>query len=119
MVRRAGYAWSMTIGASIFLIALGAVLAFAVNVSTSGIDLNTIGVILMVVGVIGLALGMLIMNGGMGGWYGGTRRRTVVDDAYVDEPVVAPRRRAVVEEPYVDEPVVASRRRVVRRRDVL
>jgi hypothetical protein len=108
----------MTIGASIFLIALGAVLAFAVDVSTSGIDLNTIGVILMVVGVIGLALGMLILNGGA--WYGGPRRRTVVEDAYVDEPVVAPRRRAVVEDAYVDEaPVVASRRRVVRRRDVL
>lgn len=109
----------MTIGASIFLIALGAVLAFAVNVSTSGIDLNTIGVILMVVGVIGLAVGMLIMNGGMGAWYG-PRRRTVVDDAYVDEgPVVASRPRAVVEESYVDPPVVASRRRVVRRRDVI
>ena len=109
----------MTIGASIFLIALGAVLAFAVDVSTSGIDLNTIGVILMVVGVIGLALGMLILNGG--GFYGGPRRRTVVQDAYVDEgPVVAPRRQAVVEEAYVDDqPVVASRRRVVRRRDVI
>ena len=111
----------MTIGASIFLIALGAVLAFAVDVSTSGIDLNTIGVILMVVGVIGLAVGMLILNGGTGGFYGGARRRTVVEDAYVDDgPVVAPRRRAVVEDPYVDDrPVVASRRRVVRRRDVL
>jgi hypothetical protein len=109
----------MTIGASIFLIALGAVLAFAVDVSTSGIDLNTIGVILMVVGVIGLALGMLILNGGAG-FYGGPRRRTIVDDAYVDDgPVAAPRQRAVVEEPYVDPPVVASRRRVVRRRDVI
>ena len=83
----------MTIGASIFLIALGAVLAFAVDVSTSGIDLNTIGVILMVVGVIGLAVGMLILNGG--GFYGGPRRRSVVEDAYVDEPVVASRRRVV------------------------
>lgn len=92
----------MTIGASIFLIALGAVLAFAVDVSTSGIDLNTIGVILMVVGVIGLAVSMLILNGGTGAWNGGPRRRTVVEDAYVNE-----------------EPVVASRRRVVRRRDVL
>ena len=111
----------MTIGASIFLIALGAVLAFAVDVSTSGIDLNTIGVILMVVGVIGLAVSMLILNGGTGAWYGGPRRRTVVEDAYVDDgPVVAPRRRAVVEDPYVDDqPVVASRRRVVRRRDVI
>jgi hypothetical protein len=108
----------MTIGASIFLIALGAVLAFAVDFSTSGIDINTIGVILMVVGVIGLALGMLILNGG--GFYGGRGRRTVVEDAYIDDgPVVAPRRQTVVEEAYVDDqPVVASRRRVVRRRDV-
>ncbi|MDP1804635.1 MAG: hypothetical protein Q8K72_05680, partial [Acidimicrobiales bacterium] len=65
-------------------------------------DLNTIGEILMDVGVIGLAVSMLILNGGTGAWNGGPRRRTVVEDAYVDE-----------------EPVVASRRRVVRRRDVL
>ena len=109
----------MGIGASIFLIALGAVLAFAVEVSTSGIDLNAIGVILMVVGVIGLAVSMMILNGGAGPWYGGRRTR-VVDDAYVaDEPPVVSRRR-VVEEPYVaDEPAVVARRRVVRRREVI
>lgn len=92
----------MGIGASIFLIAVGAVLAFAVNVTASGINVNTIGVILMVVGVIGLATTMLILNGGTGGWYGPARRRTVVEDAYVDEA-----------------PAVVSRRRVVRRRDVV
>lgn len=93
----------MGIGVSIFLIALGAILAFAVNVSSGGIDLNTIGVILMVVGVIGLAVTMLILNGGGGGWYGGGRRTTVVEDAYVDEV----------------DPAPVSRRRVVRRRDVI
>ena len=92
----------MGIGVSIFLIAVGAILAFAVNVSSGGIDLNMIGVILMVVGVIGLAVTMLILNGGTGGWYGGPRRRTVVEDAYVDE-----------------DPLPATRRRVVRRREVL
>ncbi len=92
----------MGIGVSIFLIAVGAILAFAVNVSSGGIDVNTIGVILMVVGVIGLAVTMLILNGGTGGWYGGPRRRTVVEDAYVDA-----------------DPLPASRRRVVRRREVL
>ena len=92
----------MGIGVSIFLIALGAILAFAVNVSSGGIDLNTIGVILMVVGVIGLAVTMLILNGG-GGWYGGGRRTTVVEDAYVDEV----------------DPAPVSRRRVTRRRDVI
>ena len=93
----------MGIGISIFLIALGAILAFAVNVSSGGIDLNTIGVILMVVGVIGLAVTMLILNGGGGGWYGGGRRTTVVEDAYVDDVNPAP----------------VSRRRVTRRRDVI
>ena len=93
----------MGIGVSIFLIALGAILAFAVNVSSGGIDLNTIGVILMVVGVVGLAVTMLILNGGGGGWYGGGRRTTVVEDAYVDEV----------------DPAPVSRRRVTRRRDVI
>ena len=41
----------MGIGVSVFLIAVGAILAFAVDVQTSGIDLATVGVILMVVGV--------------------------------------------------------------------
>ena len=94
----------MGIGVSIFLIALGAILAFAVDVSTGGIDLNTIGVILMVVGVIGLAVTFLVLNGGAGGWYGGSRRTTVVQDDYIDEPV---------------DPAPVTRRRVTRRRDVL
>lgn len=96
----------MGIGVSIFLIALGAILAFAVDVTVSGLDLNTIGVILMIIGVVGLAVTMLILNGG-GGWYGGSRRTTVVRDDYVDEPVD------------VVDPAPVTRRRVTRRRDVL
>jgi hypothetical protein len=46
----------MRLGTSIFLIALGAVLAFAVTFSVSGLDLSTVGVILMVVGVLGVVL---------------------------------------------------------------
>ena len=72
----------MGIGASVFLIAIGAILAFAVNLSVSGLDLSTIGVILMVVGAIGLVVTMLTFGGG--GW--GGRRTTVVEDDYV-EPV--------------------------------
>ena len=72
----------MGIGVSVFLIAVGAILAFAVNVSVSGLDLSTIGVILMVVGAIGLVATMLTFGGG--GW--GGRRTTVVEDDYV-EPV--------------------------------
>ena len=46
----------MGIGVSIFLLAVGAVLAFAVDVTTRGLDLNAVGVILMVVGGIGLVM---------------------------------------------------------------
>ena len=45
----------MGIGASVFLLAIGAILAFAVNTTVSGIDINVIGVILMVAGALGLA----------------------------------------------------------------
>ena len=78
----------MGIGASIFLIALGAVLAFAVDVSVSGVDLDTIGVILMVVGAIGLVASLVI-------WGGWSRPRPMVDDAYVEEPPVSSRRRVI------------------------
>ena len=50
----------MGIGVSIFLIAVGAIIAFAVNVAVSGIDLGTIGVILMVVGGIGLLWSLIV-----------------------------------------------------------
>ena len=49
----------MTIGVSIFLIALGAILYFAVNVSLGAVDIRTIGLILMVVGIIGLIISFL------------------------------------------------------------
>ncbi|MCU1675027.1 MAG: hypothetical protein JWN77_3140 [Frankiales bacterium] len=52
----------MGIGASVFLIALGAILAFAVDVSTSGFNINTIGIILMVAGAVGLAMTMLVFG---------------------------------------------------------
>jgi uncharacterized membrane protein YqjE len=50
------------IGASLFLIAAGAILAWAVNFDSSGIDLNTVGVILLVVGIIGLILSLLFWS---------------------------------------------------------
>lgn len=46
----------MGIGLSLFLLAAGAILTFAVDVTTEGVDLDTIGVILMVVGGLGLLL---------------------------------------------------------------
>ena len=50
----------MTIGAGLFLIALGAILRFGVNVSTPGFSVHTIGDILMIVGVLGVALWLVI-----------------------------------------------------------
>ncbi|MDQ6927721.1 MAG: DUF6458 family protein [Actinomycetota bacterium] len=84
----------MGIGVSVFLIAVGAVLAFAVNVTASGIDVQTVGVILMAVGIIGLLTSLVIFSG-HGTW---GRRRTVVSDDYA--PVGSGRR--VVREDYVD-----------------
>ena len=50
----------MGIGASLFLLAVGAILTFAVHVhNSSGFDINTIGVILMIVGALGLVISMI------------------------------------------------------------
>ena len=54
----------MSIGVSIFLIALGLVLALAVNVDLSGIDVHTIGWILTLVGIGGLVLSLTLWNRG-------------------------------------------------------
>ena len=72
----------MGIGVSILLIAVGAVLAFAVHVSTSGFNLHTIGWILMIVGAIGILLSLIFWSswGGVGGPAG--RRREVIREDY-------------------------------------
>jgi hypothetical protein len=61
----------MGMGVGILLIAVGAILAFAVTVDTtsSGINLHTIGIILLVVGALGTALSMFFWSswGGVGG----------------------------------------------------
>jgi hypothetical protein len=51
----------MGIGTSLFLIAIGAILKFAVDASISGIEIATIGVILMVVGVVGLLISLFLL----------------------------------------------------------
>lgn len=48
----------MTIGGSIALIILGAILAFAVTLEVSGVNINMVGLILMAGGVIGLIFGL-------------------------------------------------------------
>lgn len=52
----------MTIGGSIFIIAVGAILRYAIDDSIEGIDLQTIGLILMIAGVVGLVLGLFLMQ---------------------------------------------------------
>lgn len=81
----------MGIGISVFLIAVGAILKFAVEVSVSGVDIATVGVILMIAGAIGLLWSLVVM-------YGAGSRPVVADDV-VEEPV--PRRRFVRRDPYV------------------
>jgi len=82
----------MGIGVGILLIAVGAILTFAVHVSTSGFNLHTIGIILMAAGALGLVIDLAIFA---------PRRRTVrqsravygsgappaSDASYVDERV--------------------------------
>jgi hypothetical protein len=53
----------MAIGTSLLLIAVGAILAIAVDYEVTGIDIQTVGVILIVVGIIGLVLSMLLFVG--------------------------------------------------------
>lgn len=66
----------MGLGTSLFLIAVGAILDFAVSVNTQGFNIHTIGVILMVVGAIGVVLSLIFWSS----WGGFNRRDTVVVD---------------------------------------
>jgi Domain of unknown function (DUF6458) len=77
------------IGTSIFLIAVGAILKYAVTANVEGVALDTVGVILMVVGIVGLLLSLLWMT-----IWADRRRGAVV----ADRPVAAdPARERVVE----------------------
>jgi Domain of unknown function (DUF6458) len=66
------------LGTSIFLIALGAILRFAVTATVAGVSIQTIGVILMVVGVIGLVLSFIFWSS-----WGWGRGRTTDRDVTV------------------------------------
>ena len=71
----------MGLGVGIFLIAVGAVLAFAVHANTNGaVDLYTIGWILMGVGLASVLLSMLFWSSWAGPGYFGRRRTTYVDE---------------------------------------
>jgi uncharacterized membrane protein HdeD (DUF308 family) len=71
----------MTIGTSLFLIAVGAILKYAVTATVAGVDVQTAGLILMVIGVAGLLIGLFLLT------QGPRAGRTVVDDRpVVDDP---------------------------------
>jgi hypothetical protein len=74
----------MALGTSLFLIALGAVLRFAVHVSARGFSIHTVGVILIVVGCVGLLVSLLWMA------LWSPRRRAVPVDDRVYPPRAAP-----------------------------
>lgn len=71
----------MGIGVSLVLVAVGAVLTWAVDATVSGLNINTLGVILMIVGAIGLVLSLIFWSswGGFGS-RNAARRTTVLDD---------------------------------------
>ena len=77
----------MRIGTSLVLIALGAILTFAVSVDAQGFDIDTVGVILMIVGGIGLLVSLVL--------FGTADRRPA---GYVREREVPVREREVVRE---------------------
>jgi len=75
----------MTIGASIFLIAVGAALKFAIADSIDGIDLGVIGIIMMVAGAVGLIAGLIMQTNARRVGPGGVvveRQTTVREDNY-------------------------------------
>jgi membrane protein implicated in regulation of membrane protease activity len=51
----------MSLGAGIFLLAVGAILAFAVDIDVPGIDLTIVGYILMIAGIVGIILGIALL----------------------------------------------------------
>ena len=112
----------MGIGVSIFLLAVGAILSFAVHLPADGINLDTVGVILIILGLVGLLTSLVL-------WDDWTPRRRLLD--YEDGDVIIRRRRPRVvdlddgvvdlgeNQPVVDvaeERPVVERRRVTTRR---
>jgi len=78
----------MRLGSSLLLIAVGAVLRWAVTATTSGVNLHTVGVILMVIGAVGFVISlywMLVVSQSV------TRRGTYADGTAADTRVNQPR----------------------------
>ena len=73
----------MTIGGSIFLIAVGAILYFATNLHVAHVSIDTVGLILMLAGGAGLVLGFIQQAM----WSKRSRREVMIEDRrHPDEP---------------------------------
>ena len=101
----------MGTGVSLFFIAVGAILTFAVDGNTEGFNLDASGVILMVIGLIGLLWSLIAWED----WRPFGRRDydddVVVRRSYVDDDVVVRRNAVVVDD---ELPVRRTVRRVYR-----
>jgi hypothetical protein len=73
----------MGIGVAVFLIAVGAILTFAVHASVTGISIATVGIILMIAGAIGLIVTLTI--------FAPRRRTTVTEERTSADPVTRDR----------------------------
>jgi hypothetical protein len=82
----------MRLGTAIVLLALGAILTFALNVELSGINLDVVGWILMIAGALGIVLELAI-------WGPRQRRRVTTSDAY-GPPAGGPVQRTTTDETY-------------------
>jgi len=78
----------MGIGASVFMLAVGAIITFAFNIRVGWLDLDVVGWVLMAAGALGLLLSLTVFN----------RRRVVVDRPATEE-------RIVTEDPPVRRPL--------------
>lgn len=76
----------MATGISLFFLAVGAILTFAVNTTVRGVDLDTVGVILMVIGLLGMLLSLVLWDS----WTPRPYRR--------DDDVVVGRRDVVIDD---------------------
>ena len=71
----------MGLGVGIFLSAIGAILAFAVSATVSGVNVHAVGWILLIVGIVGIVLSMIFWSSWAGpGYLTGSRRTTTVDE---------------------------------------
>ena len=70
----------MGLGVGIFLIAVGAILTFAVSDTSGAVNIDTVGWILMIVGLLSILLSLIFWQSWAGPGYWGRRRTTYVDE---------------------------------------